>query len=65
MEFKRIAVPDRGACVACGSCMDACPRKAISVFRGSYAVVDAARCVGCGMCSRTCPAGVIAMEVRP
>lgn len=65
MGGKRIAVPDRDDCAACGSCMDACPRGAIRVWRGSYAVVDAARCVGCGMCSRVCPAGVIAMEVRP
>lgn len=65
MGSKRIAVPDREACAACGSCIDVCPRKAISIFRGSYAVVDATRCVGCGMCSRVCPAGVILMEVRP
>ena len=65
MDSKRIAVPDRSACAAGGSCMDVCPRKALSGFRGRYAVVDDRRCVGCGMCSRVCPAGVILMEVRP
>jgi len=65
MSGKRIAVPDASACAACGSCMDVCPRGAIRVFRGSYAVVDDARCVGCGRCSSVCPAGVIVMEVRP
>ena len=65
MSGKRIAVPDRTSCAACGSCMDVCPRGAITVWRGSYAIVDAARCVGCGLCGRACPAGVIAMEVRP
>ena len=61
---RRIAVPDKFSCVACGSCADVCPRGAITVWRGSYAVVDAEKCVGCGMCSRICPADIIRMEVR-
>lgn len=46
-------------CVACGACMNACPKNAISVYNGRYAVATEALCVGCGMCKRTCPAGVI------
>lgn len=64
MKQIRIAVPDKSLCVACGSCMDTCPRGAITVWKGSYAVVDGSLCIGCGMCSRACPAAVIRMEVR-
>ena len=56
---------ERDSCVACGTCQSVCPRGAISVRRGLYAVVDPARCVGCGMCSRECPAEIIRMEVCP
>lgn len=51
-----------GACVACGCCEKVCPREAIWVHRGIYALVDLARCVGCGKCARECPAAVITME---
>lgn len=42
--------------------MNVCPKGAIGIFRGLYAVVDKKICVGCGICAMTCPAGVI--EVR-
>ena len=62
--MKRIAVVDRKICVACGACMKACPKGAISVYRGCHAVVAEARCVGCGLCVKTCPAGCIALKER-
>ncbi len=46
-------------CVACGCCMNACPRKAIEVAGGVYARISADRCVGCGKCASACPASVI------
>lgn len=49
-------------CVACGVCAGQCPREAISVYRGCYAVVDIAKCVGCGICEKACPAGSIRVE---
>ena len=61
---RPLPVVERGS-VACGTCQSVCPRGAISVRRGLYAVVDPARCVGCGMCSRECPAEIIRMEVCP
>ena len=64
MREQPLAAPDRALCVACGTCEDVCPRGAISVWRGTFAVTDAVRCVGCGMCSRACPASVIRMEKR-
>ena len=59
MKAKRIAAVDKKICVACGACLRACPRGAISVSRGSYALVDAAKCAGCLLCARSCPAGAI------
>jgi len=48
--------------VACGSCEKVCPRKAISIWRGLYAVVDESRCIGCGICAKECPASIIKVE---
>jgi coenzyme F420-reducing hydrogenase beta subunit len=52
---KKIAFVDKGVCVACGACMKTCPKGAISIYRGCYAVVDASKCVGCGLCEKLCP----------
>ena len=62
--MKKLAVPDGKICVACGVCMKACPREAISIYKGCYARVDAGKCVGCGLCARACPAGCIAVAER-
>lgn len=50
-------------CVACGVCALQCPRQAIDIYRGCYAVVDATKCVGCGICEKACPAGSIKIEI--
>ena len=62
--MKKIAVPEKKICVACGVCLKACPRGAISIYRGCYAMVEAAKCVGCGLCARACPAGCICVTER-
>lgn len=62
--MKKLAVVDRNICVACGACAKACPKGAISVWRGCYAVADPGKCVGCGLCGRTCPAGCIQLRER-
>ena len=62
--MKKTAVADRAVCVACGVCMKACPRNAISIYRGCYAVVDEEKCVGCGLCGKFCPAGCISIGGR-
>lgn len=46
-------------CVACGSCVNECPLRALSIFKGITAVIDQEKCVGCGKCRIACPAGVI------
>lgn len=62
--MKKLAIVDKNICVACGACRKACPKGAISIFRGCYAVVDETKCVGCGLCAKTCPAGCIAVRER-
>lgn len=51
-------------CVACGSCIKVCPRKALSIKDGLIAYVDSNLCVGCGLCEKTCPAGIIDIRER-
>jgi len=48
-------------CVACGCCLKVCPKGAISIPNGIYAIVDNEKCIGCGLCERACPASIIRM----
>jgi ferredoxin len=57
--MKKLAYVDKSVCVACGACTKACPKGAISVWKGCYAQVTADKCVGCGLCVKACPAGCI------
>lgn len=50
----------RWGCLGYGTCVHACPAKAISVIDG-VAKVDAAKCIGCGACVAACPRKVIHM----
>ena len=62
--MKRKAVPDQKICVACGVCLKACPKGALSIYRGCFAQVEEEKCVGCGFCAKACPAGCIAITER-
>ncbi len=52
---------DAASCKGCGYCVDACPKKALSLSDDfnpagyNFAVVDAAACIGCGTCYTVCP----------
>ena len=63
-SMKKLAEINRSVCVACGVCMKACPRDAISIYRGCYAQVAPEKCVGCGLCAKACPAGCICTKER-
>jgi ferredoxin len=45
--------PDVGLCLACGTCIDACPFGALSLSDGAIAVDDDV-CMGCGVCVSRC-----------
>ena len=42
-------------CIACGTCLEACPEGAITAVDGRI-LTDLALCVRCGSCTRVCPA---------
>lgn len=46
-------------CLACGSCLDACPSEAI-IEGDIYSISDA--CADCGVCVDECPTGAIIEE---
>lgn len=64
MSAKRnkVATVFQKECVSCGNCVLYCPKSAIHIEKGLYAVIDSMRCVGCGRCAAACPASVIQME---
>ena len=64
MASKRYAAVNRKRCVSCGACRKECPRAAIEVWRGCFAVVDTVLCVGCGKCAKVCPADCITFQQR-
>ena len=49
---------DSALCNGCGSCIDACPHRAISVSCG-LATVNSSLCRQCGVCIEACPDGAI------
>lgn len=64
MKSKKNAQVNRAECVACGACIRECPRTAIEIRMGSYAMVRPDVCVGCGKCASTCPTGSIEIFAR-
>jgi pyruvate formate lyase activating enzyme len=45
-------------CIVCKSCIDACPRGALTLDEGGLHI-DRDICIGCGTCARECPSGAI------
>jgi ferredoxin len=53
-----VAKPE--ACIACGTCVETCPRDAITLEE--TAVIDPDACTGCGMCVDDCSYGALALS---
>ena len=50
-------------CIACGLCLDACPRNALSPA-GEGLSIDRALCEGCGTCAEACPSTALELMGR-
>ena len=55
---------DPQKCIACHTCMGACPVMAISVGPDGKCVIDPAKCISCGTCAAICPVAAIAPDVQ-
>ena len=56
------SIIDEKLCIACGTCVDRCPVKAISL--NDFAFVDRDLCIGCGLCAGNCSEGAITLKPR-
>ena len=52
-----VAKPE--SCIACGTCVETCPRDAITLKE--TAVIDPRLCRGCGLCVDDCSYGALAL----
>ncbi|MGD9549346.1 MAG: NAD(P)-binding domain-containing protein [Candidatus Krumholzibacteriia bacterium] len=51
---------DAGACIGCGTCIDACPEgDVLGIVSGRVVVINGVRCIGHGKCAEACPVGAI------
>ena len=62
LKGLRVAV-DHNRCSRCGTCIDECFMKAISLMDGSI-VHDDTRCKGCGRCATVCPEHAAELEIE-
>jgi glycyl-radical enzyme activating protein len=51
-------------CIACGACIEACPKGALSADAGGKAVLERKRCTPCGACAEKCDAKALEMVGR-
>lgn len=59
-EVDNLAYKITDECLACGSCLDACPNDAI--IEGDIYSIDQDKCENCGACVDACPTGAIIEE---
>lgn len=53
-----------GKCIACRSCIKACPQKALRPVKGKGIVTDTKKCILCGACAAACPTKAMEMAAR-
>jgi thioredoxin reductase (NADPH) len=52
-------VVDLSTCIGSGSCVTACPEKALGIIKGKAVLINASHCIGHGACAPACPVGAI------
>ncbi|WP_330597115.1 4Fe-4S dicluster domain-containing protein [Wansuia hejianensis] len=63
-KIRKKASIIKNKCVACGTCLDVCPKNAIKIVEGVFAEVDEDKCIGCSICSKECPPSIIEMVAK-
>lgn len=55
---------NRNRCIGCGSCVAACPEKALTLTATEGVITDLSRCTLCGKCAEVCPTKAMEMSGR-
>lgn len=63
-NFNPRPAPRADLCTGCGTCLENCPGKAITI-RGKKAVVDEKLCLRCYCCHELCPSAAVALAFPP
>lgn len=54
-----IEITNMPSCTGCTSCVNACPKGAISMIENEQGFkepkIDSSRCIDCGLCKKVCP----------
>lgn len=58
------SVIDQEKCLGCGTCVERCQMKAITLEK-DIAIVNREKCIGCGLCVTGCEALVAKLEIKP
>lgn len=53
---------NRNRCIGCGSCVAACPEKALTLTATEGVITDPSRCTLCGKCAEVCPTKAMEMS---
>ena len=58
-KFEKKSEIDENQCIACGTCIENCPVKAIQYNQRGRAEIQKDKCVGCRLCNNICRAKAI------
>lgn len=56
-DILPIAFTEKDLCTRCGTCIGACPTRALAADSDFFPRLDPEACIECGLCARVCPGG--------